>query len=436
MRILILNQDWFAQEWRASGHEVVTCGQGDRFDINVDTPLRSINDIILQAKFSGTPDAIVYLDNSMPLTFLDLESIDIPILFYSVDAHHHVHWHKYFSLVCAKTLVAHKDYLPEFIAEGVNAEWMPVWASRIIEPSQEKKHKVVFVGTLDTKLNPDRLTFFEALKKLVPIEVISGEFWKIFPHSQIVINQTVKGDLNFRVFESLMSGSLLLTEKSTNGLLDLFEDGKHFITYSRNNVEEAANAINIYLSKPELCKEIGNAGREEVLKKHTTKVRAQEVLDRVQLLSNVKAPYKNYAAMLVYVISAIKYEEVSLSHSVLCLTRAMQLMELALTQGEPITEQLVVHAILGCFEFDRMMGGKMGAEMLVKLGESYHASPVLRLAAMRSYLNYGMKEKAMSIIQDWNVDEDVAIFTAEEVSRQIMNMKKSNKDGIRALTVF
>src|SRR5690606_12209245 len=179
-------------------------------------------------------------DNSAPIIVDGLEEVEVPTLFYSIDTHHHYDFHRYLAHVFDYTLVAQKDYIPEFERVGGVVEWMPLWAPKHFEPAREKRFGAGFVGTLDEKLNPDRVRVFGELGELVSVLYKQGHYFEIFPYSELVINQTVKGDMNFRIFESMMCGACLLTEEGGNGLTDLFTPGEHLLTYRRNDAADAA----------------------------------------------------------------------------------------------------------------------------------------------------------------------------------------------------
>lgn len=432
MKILMLNQDWFAAEWRAAGHEVVTSGSAVHLDHIVEKPLGRINDIVRDCGLSGVPDLIVYHDNSMPISVVGLEETEIPTLFYSVDAHHHSHWHKHLGVVCDKSFVAHRDYLTEFQSEGVDAEWLPLWASRLMEPSDEKKYDAIFVGTMDPDLNKDRVQFFDELCRVAPVTLLRGEFWKFYPHARIVINQTVKGDLNFRVFEALASGSLVLTERSSNGLFELFEDGRHLVTYERGNVSEAAQKIKELLAQPEKCKSIGLAGFEEILKHHTVEKRAETVFAALSKLKKLTRPTKFFSSMVTYLYSGIRYEKVSMPHAALCFTRALQSIEQALLRAEKIHEHLVLYAVLACSEYDRFSRSMNGYHMLCRLQEAYPNETILRLAVARGALNAGKRELAVEVIKPLALATDEAFSLAETVVRQILDMRRPKREQAKA----
>lgn len=277
MKILIFNQNWFCNAFRECGDEVIHVSMRDDGDYKL-SYFMDIADIIKSLPNNFKPDRILFLDNSAPLYMKGLENIDIPMLFYSVDIHQHYTLHKLLNNVFDGMFVAMKDYVPRLNNEGyTNVKWLPLFATKICPLEFEKKYNAVFVGTLNEKLNPDRVKFFRELEKITDIYCTTGKWWEIFPKSHIVMNQTVKGDLNFRVFEAMGSGSLLLTEKSSNGLFDLFKDKVHMITYNKGDIYDAKEKIDYYLSHLKEANEIARAGREEILKNHMPQNRVEVI---------------------------------------------------------------------------------------------------------------------------------------------------------------
>lgn len=275
MNILCFNQCWFKEEWEEDGDKVYTVGFGDHFDYHLDE-ITHINSVLKKLPQSfGTPDVIVCFDNSSPIYVFGLEDINIPTFFYAVDTHQHLELHTYLSNCFDHMTIAMKDYLSHIHENGCkDVDWLPLWASKVVDASDEKKYGAVFVGTLNKDLNPGRVAFFEKLCKETDVLCKQGAWWEIFPYSEIVINQTVKGDLNFRVFEAMGTGALLLTEKTPNGLFDIFEDKKHLVTYTKDDVKEAKEIIEYYLSHTDEARQIARAGREEIFKHHLPRHRA------------------------------------------------------------------------------------------------------------------------------------------------------------------
>ena len=99
MKILVFNQDWFAKEWREMGHEVVTYGCRHDLEVQQSTFVIQVQHVLESLPADFSPDVLVFHDNSMPVTVLGLEQVEIPTVFLSVDVHHHHEVHKYLSFI-------------------------------------------------------------------------------------------------------------------------------------------------------------------------------------------------------------------------------------------------------------------------------------------------------------------------------------------------
>jgi hypothetical protein len=395
VKILLINQDWFAKELREAGHEVVSYGLAPQLDFRQEVAFVQIERVFKLLPFR--PEIVIIHDNSAPLTITGLESCPVPTVFYSVDTQHHAYLHKYFSLMFDHTFVAEKDYLPEFHEIGRHPDWLPLWASRYVEASSNKKHGAVFVGTLDADLNPDRVRFFEELKKRVPIVCLTGAYWEIFPFSEIVINQTVKGDLNFRVFEAMMCGAMLLTEKAGNGLLELFKDGEHLVTYEKGNVDEAARKISYYLEHVDECRAIARRGREEVLAKHQSRNRAARFLEIIPKLQKTECRERNFAAVLNFSCLGSSWEKRDRKVASGAYVHVLRAAEEALRAGENLRVEVACYVIRAALHYDSILKTMVGADLLNRLSEAYPQAHVLRLARIRNLLNAGKREEAEAL---------------------------------------
>lgn len=422
MNILVLNQDWFVTEWRELGHNVLTCGQRNDLEYRYTEPCIHVDTLVKQLPNGFTPDVIVYLDNSMPLMMQGLDETAIPTLFYSVDAHHHAAVHRYWANIFDATLVAQRDFIPKFLEVGTRPIWMPLWASRDVEPSSDKQLDAVFVGNLDPKLNPERVNFFEALQKKVPVVFKMGEWWNIFPHSEIVINQTIKGDLNFRVFEAMMSGSLLLTEYAPNGLLELFEEDKHLVCYTRNNVDEAAEKINYYLSQRQEARKIAAAGRQVILEAHSLKKRAQQILRMLENLQKNNSGLKYFSSMMSQFLVSQRLINVNTAMAIRAISASLKAATYALAQQEIPNEEVASHLVLACLQFDKILGGQKGQAFLY---EAYEANPqqsVFAFAIIRDLLNRGQVSEAKDLATRISDHDPSSVFaTAERSMCELLN---------------
>ncbi|MCC6219618.1 MAG: glycosyltransferase family 1 protein [Deltaproteobacteria bacterium] len=307
MSIVLLNQLWFQEELRAQGHRVISAASRSKgADICIARPGTHIEEILAQMPAGFYPDCLIYYDDSGPITVLGLEKCDIPKVFFSVDAHHHSAWHSHFACAFDETLVAQKDYIPEFKKFNNSVTWFPLWAPVSIEPKSEKTCEVSFRGNLCSRAHPKRVQFFKKLRELVDVEIDAseGRYRDIYPASRIVVNQAVKRDVNFRVFEGMMCGAFMLTTNTENGLGELFEIGKELVVYEDGDAEDAANKIRYYLENEVEREKIAAAGRKTIIERHTAKKRGRD-LERILLsLEKKQNSCRHYCAAIAYLTSA------------------------------------------------------------------------------------------------------------------------------------
>lgn len=275
MNIVLLNQNWLRAELQERGHTVISAGwMSHLYDITI--PWGSTaEDCIKSVRNYFEPDIFVYYDNSSLPTILDIENLQYPKVFISVDTFHHLSWHSDFSNFFNITLVAQKEYvqkLCEARSDFENVYWFPLWVNQSWEPDPVKTFEVSFRGTLDKNLHPERYAFFSRVAEEVPLDFGQGKIDDVYPKSKIVLNQAVRNDVNFRNFEAMMGGALLLTPKVGNGLEDLFENGRHCVFYEEGNAEDAIAKIKYYLSHDKEREEIASAGRALVLERHSSKL--------------------------------------------------------------------------------------------------------------------------------------------------------------------
>lgn len=414
MRILVLNQDWFVEELRAAGHEVVTAGPNSALDRPLNVPLIHIDTICHKALNGFEPDVLLIHDNSQPILVDGLAERSLPIVFYSIDVHHHADFHVYLWRAVDYMFVAQPDYLPSFKGSQTPPEWMPLWAPRLIEPQPEKDLGAVFVGTLNRALNPERVDFFEALEQEAPIVVKQGRYDEFFPRAQIVINQTVKGDLNFRVYEAMMCGAMLLTEESNNGLYELFEPGVHLVTYPKGDVRAAAQLIRHYLDNPEKAATIAAAGRERILEKHCSHHRAERVEAILREVEPTVGPMRNLGWLVNYHATYRRVRSESPGIANRALIAALKVIDRALSAGEPLNAECACAIVHCCIEYDRVFKSDAGHRLVLRGAQADCESPLLKLAALRGALNHGDLQNANAIASEFGAENSQALFAEAE----------------------
>ncbi len=418
----MLNQDWFAKEWRKAGHQVITLGFDPWMDIRIEPNILNFSDVLSMLPPGFRPEIIVFHDNSMPLHYFGFDQLEVPLVFYSVDAHHHIEFHKHFGNLADYNLVAQHDYVQQFNEAGAAASWLPLWATHYMEPQLEKRHGAIFVGSLNPKFNPERVEFFNKLQSICPIECLSGAFWNYFPYAEIVMNQSVRGDLNFRMFQGMASGAMMLTDRPGNGFDKLFVENEHLVVYQRGNAEHAAELIGKFLEDKPQARKIGKQGRELILERHTTEIRAKEMLSHLEKVKKKEGTIPHLSKAACYIVSAVKMEKVGSSAAPRCLIEGMIGIEAGLKSGEKINAELANYIVIACCRYDALFATTTGNEVLQSCFEAFPDLGMLALGVVRNHLNRGERVKAMEIASRFAVDDVTKVFeAAEDAVRQLLN---------------
>lgn len=192
--------------------------------------------------------------------------------------------------------VAQKNAVEKFKKEGFkNVFWLPAAVNPTIcfpIPLYEM-YDFSFVGNIPRDPEDKKCTHHKRLKllnrliedfKMFPMMLgIPSAMRTIYCSAKIGFNSSIKRDLNMRTFEILGCKKMMLVDKQNN-LLDLFEDGKHLVTY--NNEKDLIKKMK-YWSNDDNKKErdkIALAGYKEVMNKHTYEHRVLEILKRCGLM--------------------------------------------------------------------------------------------------------------------------------------------------------
>lgn len=176
------------------------------------------------------------------------------------------------------------------------------WLPHAFEPeaypniTTVKKYDVCFIGHIQAnKPNYNGFSRMEALDRLFkefpnfyygsrhpayPGKNIFEDVAHHFSESKIVFNISIGDDINMRLFESLGTGSFLLTNYLPT-LQDLFGDyeGKYFATYK--TLDEMVDKAKYYLSHDKEREVIAKRGYEEAINNHTYRHRIEKIREIV-----------------------------------------------------------------------------------------------------------------------------------------------------------
>ena len=312
MDILAINQPYLAQAgfkevFAAAGHRCLSVGwHREGCDLICDRGLLTLTELYSLLPPDFVPERIIYFDRSEPIRVLGLEDSQIPTIGHFVDVHIHKPWHPIWAGVFDHSLVAMKGYMSLF-EPGLYTpptEWFPLWAFKV-GPSADSIRDVptsfrgTFAGT-----HPKRQDFFNQVKSRTLIDFGSGPFFDLYARSKIILNDCISDDLNWRVFEALASGAMLLTPRVSPETLELFPEGEALVTYEAHNVEDAVSKIDYYLNHDSERLRIARNGYERVCRHHTAQSRAQQLLNVVERVERRTRPRKLFSAALSYLRTA------------------------------------------------------------------------------------------------------------------------------------
>lgn len=210
-----------------------------------------------------------------------------PAVFYAIDTHLEKPYRKikkqaghYDIIFCA-----HRDGARRLRKEiKADTQWIPVACDPEIHRKLDlpKAYDIGFVGREGKKsVRKKRL---KILKERYPNSFIGTLDFKkmseVYSASKIGFNSSLRKDINMRVFEIMACGCFLLTDRiEDKGFDDLFEAGKHLVTYRDDR--ELLQLADYYLKNEEERERIAKQGYEWVMQNHTYFHRVQTMFNYI-----------------------------------------------------------------------------------------------------------------------------------------------------------
>jgi hypothetical protein len=252
------------------GHDCVVWGLGHE---NFKTP---VNDLINDC------DAILILENYDQTNWVpNLKSSNKIKLFWSIDSHlilkqHQNNVDKYGVDIVLNAIESDQN---EF--KNVKTYYFPnAYPSDLIYPmlNIEKTHFLGFCGSL-----LDRGGYIERLKKDFGLH---ADIWKLgksmvesINSYKIHFNKTLKNDINYRVFETMGTKTMLLSNNTEN-LTTFFTDMENIVIY--NNDRELYEKLDYLKTNESEIYRIAENGYNNVLNNHTYNHRSKRLVEIIK----------------------------------------------------------------------------------------------------------------------------------------------------------
>lgn len=305
------------------------------------------------------PNLILFVEGgSMQVLPLGLEKINCISAWYGIDTHMDYQKHLLISELFDVTFVAQKEYVEKLRTDGIKqVYWLPLAFPAELFPEKKLNRDIdiSYVGSNNVNINPHRHKLLSMLKENFQSTRFGlaspKEMGEIYSISKAVFNKSVNNDINMRFFEAMGCGAVLITDPIIdNGLEDLFEENKHYISYK--NDDELVQKTKELLSSPDLLNQISQNAQALIFEKHTYLNRAHTILEISNHASNIARPQptdyfsallalKLYAPALNMCATAFKksslvgfrrYVSQSIALVLFCFSKLVGLLELLLNK--------------------------------------------------------------------------------------------------------
>ncbi len=243
----------------------------------------NLTELLNKNKF--TPDLVLQVENLGRRTLIQgLSDFDCPTVFWATDPHLNMHWHNSYAKLFDQVLSTQKSIVPSFKDEGLSdVRWLPRFAYDMVSPPvADRKNDIAFVGRLSDQ-RPGRKWMIDFIKSLAGDRPFSVEqslshrdMLALYQDTKIIPNESILGEVNFRLFEGASCGCLLLTQDLGDEQASLFEPGREIDTYA--DVVELGEKLKLYLGNDSLIQTMGQAAHERVQSEHLPIHRIERIL--------------------------------------------------------------------------------------------------------------------------------------------------------------
>lgn len=258
---------------RAQGHEVLS--------LRPDALFANLPDALSKADFK--PDMVVQVERLSRRTLLSgLDEVDCPKAFWSVDTHLNLFWHTWYGRLFDLVFTTQRAWIRKLQRAGLGSvEWLPWFGvRRPFTPHPKRARDVVFVGRVSSH-RPVRGWFAAFLKENYGVEPLADlTFAQMMDHysdSRLVPNETIFGEVNFRLFEAASCGCAVFSPDISDEVAELFEPGVEMELF--DHVLDLKFLLDRYRADPARAMKMGLAAWERVQREHLVEHRAGRLVD-------------------------------------------------------------------------------------------------------------------------------------------------------------
>lgn len=232
------------------------------------------------------PDMIIQQETLGARVLLQgLEDFECPAVYWSIDTHLNFFWQRFYARNFDLVLTTQKSWAGRFQKMcGTSAAWLPWFGrNRAWTPWDKRDVEVSFVGRI-TEHRVIRAWMADFLQKEYQADIRENmSFARMLDHysrTRFVPNESIAGEINFRLFEAACCGALVLNQKLMEDIQDLYEPGKEIVVFE--HVLELKDWLDFLRKKPEAARQMAfrawNRTRQEHLPGHRVESLMQAAL--------------------------------------------------------------------------------------------------------------------------------------------------------------
>lgn len=252
------------------------------------------------------PDLLLQRERLGPRLLLSgLEALPCVRAFWAIDPHLNAFWHAPYAQLFDLVFSTQRRWMPQLAACGpVRLRHLPWHApDRPFVPFPARTHLAGFVGRLGPT-RPVRTWLAELMRGLLG-EGSPGfagfegfalrdnldfqPMLDFYSDTQVVPNESITGEVNFRLFEAAGCGCVVLAQDLGPEQAELFEPGREMLVCA--DALELAENLSLLAKRPRLAEAMGRAAWERAQAEHLPQARARAILREAEL-----APRRNVGA--------------------------------------------------------------------------------------------------------------------------------------------
>ncbi|GAB6060411.1 glycosyltransferase family protein [Desulfonatronum parangueonense] len=289
------------------------------------------------------PDVVVQQETLGARILLQgLGKISCLKIYWSIDTHLNSFWQEEYSRLFDLTCSTQKQWARYLQDQGAcRTAWLPWFGRRLPwHPWSRRRHDVGFVGRV-TRHRPSRERFVSFLGQRYNLrltqEVPFQQMLQIYQDTRLAPNESIFGEINFRLFEAASCGCLVLNPAPIPGLEELFTPDREVGVF--RHALELGSMISHFLNNLHAAEKTAKAAWARVQEEHLPEHRAKSLLALIE---------ENLVGILM------KSRESSELDWVLTLYRLWQ------ARRAPVSDQVLLDLLLALPESPRKRSALLG----------------------------------------------------------------------------